>query len=219
MSDEQWLRDGLVDAVPDPPEAPGRAAAAEDRARRTRRRTATAAALLGTAGVVAVVAVAVSVLGPADPGTDPAGPVASDTPAPADIPDCPPAPEGASPDPMDEIDPSAPDAVPPGAQAVRLCQGPGTEIEVPDDPLLTDVQGLADLVNDLPKTGEPEMCTNELGPGYRLVFSYPDGSTFVVSSQQYGCRLNVVGSTYRSDADAPWEGFKERLKAQQEDAT
>lgn len=215
MSDEKWLRDGLADAVPDAPEAPERAAAAEARARRTRRRTATAAAVLGTAGVVVVVAVVATALGTDDSATDPAAPASNGSVAPVDVPDCPPAPEGASPDPMDEIDPSAPDAVPPGAQAVRLCQGPGTEIEVPDDPLLTDVQSLADLVNDLPETEAPEMCTNELGPGYRMVFSYADGSTFVVSSQQYGCRLNVVGSTYRSDADAPWDGFMARLDDQQ----
>lgn len=215
MSDEKWLRDGLADAVPDPPETPGRAAAAESRARRTRRRTAAAAAVVGTAGVVVVVAVVAATLGTDDEATDPAAPATDGSVAPVDVPDCPPVQEG--PDPMEGVDPNAPPSVPDGAVAVRLCQGPGTEIDVPDEPLLTDVQGLADLINDLPETGEPEMCTNELGPGYRLVFSYPDGSTFVVSSQQYGCRLNMVGSTYRSDADAPWDGFMERLDQQNAD--
>ena len=57
MTDEQWLREGLADAVPEPPANPDRARSAERLARR-RRRTTTLA-VLGSAGAVA----AVSVLG------------------------------------------------------------------------------------------------------------------------------------------------------------
>ncbi len=212
MSDEQWLRDRLSGAVPQPPEAPGRATAAQSRARRARRRT-TAGAVVGAAGVVAVVAALATTLGGSDGGAGPAGPAASDPAAPTDV-ACPPPPSEDSPDPVDEIDPDAPGEVPAGATVVRLCQGVGMEIEVPEEALTTDVDGLVDLVNGLAETDEPQICTNDYGQGYRLVFGYPDGSTFVVSSQLYGCRLNVVGSTYRVDADAPIDGFTERLQLQ-----
>lgn len=218
MSDEKWLRDGLADAVPAPPETPGRAAAAESRARRTRRRTAAAAAVVGTAGVVVVVAVVAATLGSGDGATDPAGPTtAAEDVGPFDAPECPPTPApegGAVPGPADEPDPDAADAVPEGAVAVRLCQGIGTVLEEPADALVTDVDTLTALINDLEITGEPEMCRADLGPGYRLSFSYPDGGSFVVSSILYGCRNNVVGSTYRADSQAPLDGFVEMLRAQ-----
>ena len=42
MTDEQWLREGLADAVPEPPTNPDRARSAERLARRRRRTTALA---------------------------------------------------------------------------------------------------------------------------------------------------------------------------------
>ena len=53
MTDEQWLREGLADAVPDPPANPDRARSAERLAHRRRRTTALAVA--GTVGAVAAV--------------------------------------------------------------------------------------------------------------------------------------------------------------------
>ena len=59
MTDENWLRDGLADAVPPPPASPDRAAGARAMARRARRTTVlavggAAASVLLAAGVVAV---------------------------------------------------------------------------------------------------------------------------------------------------------------------
>jgi hypothetical protein len=115
---------------------------------------------------------------------------------------------------IDEPDPAAPDAVPDGATSARLCQGPGTTFEHPEEALVTGVDDLVAAVNDLAVAEEPEMCTMDLGPGYRIAFGYDDSSTFVVSGRLYGCRTLVVGSGYRAGPEAAQEAFLELLDAQ-----
>jgi hypothetical protein len=215
MSDEQWLREGLADAVPQPPAVPDRAQAAERRARQRRRTTVLAAG--GAAAAVAAVAVLTTTLGRGGEEVAPSGdPTASDTPA--GVPACPPAPRPGREEPLDQPDPSAPDAVPDGATSARLCQGLGNPIDTPVDALVTDVDALAAVVNGLPTAPAEQMCTQELGPGYRIAFGYDDGSQFVVSGQLYGCRSVVVGSTTRTGADEPWDRFAELLRAQRDAA-
>jgi hypothetical protein len=216
MSDEKWLRDGLADAVPEPPINPDRANAAERLARKRRRTTALA--VVGTAGAVAAAAVLTATLasGGDDPDRD-----AVDTASegPAFVVECPPIKihKGgvAEESEIDQPDPDAPDAVPEGATSARLCQGPGTTFGVPDDALTTGVDDLVAAVNDLEPTGPPEVCTLELGPGYRIALGYDDGSTFVVSGRLYGCQSVVVGSGYRSAPQVAQEKFLALLDAQQ----
>ncbi|WP_183096161.1 hypothetical protein [Nocardioides stalactiti] len=212
MSDEQWLREGLADAVPPPPINPDRAGAAERLARR-RRRTTTLA-VIGSAAAVAAVAVLGTTL--ASGGDD--GPdrqiVAPDPPA--DV-ECPfiEVGKGGIAQGVDEPDPNLPDAVPEGATVARLCQGVGTAYDAPADALVTGVDDLVAAINDLDVSGPPEMCTMDLGPGYRIVFGYDDGSTFVVSGQLYGCHTLVVGSGYRADPEAAQAAFLGLLDEQQ----
>ena len=212
MSDEQWLREGLADAVPPPPTNPDRARAAERLARRRRRTTALA--VVGTAGAVAAAAVLTATLASGGDGRDSDDTTASDPPS---IVECPPikvrngTAEGTA---IDQPDPAAPAAVPEGATSARLCQGPGTVFDVPADALTTDVEGLVDAINGLEETGAPEVCTMDLGPGYRIAFGYDDGSTFVVSGQLYGCHTLVVGNGYRTSPETAQQELITRLDAQ-----
>lgn len=213
MSDEKWLRDGLADAVPPPPTNPDRARAAESMARRRRRTTALA--VVGTAGAVAAAAVLTATLASGGDGSD-----AVDTASegPASVVECPPIEvgKGGIAEGVDAPDPDAPDAVPEGATSARLCQGVGTVFDVPEEALVTGVDDLVAAVNDLDVTGAPEMCTMDLGPGYRIAFGYDDTSTFVVSGQLYGCHTLVVGSGYRADPEAAQAAFLGLLELQQE---
>ncbi|MEZ0579474.1 hypothetical protein [Nocardioides sp. MH1] len=216
MSDEKWLRDGLADAVPEPPATPDRARRAERLARRRRRTTA--AALVGTVGVVAGAAVLTAALAGGD---DDRAVDRYDFGAPPSV-SCPPAkaedgviPESA----IDSPDPAAPDAVPEGATAARICEGPGAALTYPDDLLTQDVATLVETVNGLARTDGPaDVCTMELGPGFRIVFGYDDGSTFVVSGRLYGCRTLTVGSGYRADPETAAHEFDDLLQAQLGDA-
>ncbi|KAA1427269.1 hypothetical protein [Nocardioides antri] len=214
MTDEQWLRDGLADAVPEPPGNPDRARAARGRARR--RRT-TVLAVVGTAGAVAAAAALTATLSSGDVTDD--DQTASDPPA--SVVECPPikirdgVAQGSA---IDQPDPDAPDAVPGGATSARLCQGPGTPLEVPADALVTDVETLAASINALDEAPEHQMCTHDLGPGYRIVFGYGDSTTFVVSGQLYGCHTLVVGSGYRADPEAAQSDFLSLLQAQRDAA-
>lgn len=212
--DEQWLREGLASAVPEPPTNPDRARAAERLARRRRRTTLLAVA--GTAAaVVAGAVLATTLTGDGGDGRAPDDGLAADPPPPVE---CPPATakdgvvQGSE---IDQPDPEAPDAVPEGATSARLCQGPGTLFRAPDDALVTDVGDLVTAINALAPTGEPEVCTTDLGPGFRIVFGYDDGSTFVVSGQLYGCHTLVVGSGYRADPEAAQAAFLTALEGQQ----
>lgn len=165
----------------------------------------TVAVVAVTVAVVAAVVVAVNLSGSGDSESDSANDPATGAPPP----ECPEAPAEGESDAIDELDPHAPDAVPAGATSVRLCQGTGTEL--PDaGTLLTDRVGrVVTAVNDLEQHAEkPEMCPMDMGPGYRMVFGYADGSSFTVSGRTYGCRELVVGSAYRIPATEPLEEFR-----------
>lgn len=198
MSDEQWLRERLADAVPEPPINPDRARSAEKLARRRRRTTAAGA--LGVVGVIAGAAALTAALANGDGGRSGDDQVADPPP----VVECPPAKakdgvvQGTA---IDQPDPSAPDAVPDGATSARICQGPGTTVEVSPDPV-PDATELAATINALLPTAPPEICPMDLGPGFRIVFGYADGSRFVVSVKLYGCQEVVVGSGYRTATQA-----------------
>jgi hypothetical protein len=119
---------------------------------------------------------------------------------------------------IDRPDPDAPAAVPAGATSARLCQGPGTTFRVPSDALVTDVDGVVSAINGLEETGEPDICTSDLGPGFRIAFGYDDGSTFVVSGKLYGCHTLVVGSGYRAGPEAAQDALVTRLQSQREES-
>lgn len=216
MSDEQWLREGLASAVPEPPANPDRGRAAT---RLARRRRTTALAVVGTAGVVAAAAVLTAALtrGEGTSSRDHSPAAVSDG-----VVECPEAParggtvEEAE---IDRPDPDAPGAVPSGATSARLCQGPGLVTAFPADALVTGVDGLIDELNALEPVPAPEMCTHDLGPGFRIALGYDDGSSFVVSGQLYGCQTLVVGNGYRADPQRAQEEFLTLLEAQREAAT
>lgn len=164
--------------------------------------------ILATITAVAAILVLVTLFAaPDDDGDEQARDgVPSESVAP---PECPPAPAEGESDPIDEIDPEAPDAVPGGATSVRLCQGPGTELTDAGTLLTDDVDDVVAVINGLETTGEPELCTADIGPGFRMVFGYPDGTTFIVSGKTYGCHELVVGSSYRVPATEPLELFRQ----------
>ncbi|GAA1539382.1 hypothetical protein [Nocardioides humi] len=205
MTDEEWLRAGLADAVPEAPAVPDRAAGARTLARRARRTT-----LLAAGGVAASVLVVVAIIAtPGDGGRVPDHAADRSPTAPVDAGACPP-------DPVDARTRTGPDHVPDGAASVRLCEGDGGPIEVPADALVTDVDEVAAAVNGLDLKSPDTNCTAELGPGYQLVFAYADGSTVVASGALYGCREVVVDGVERLGADLPWQRFIDLLRDQRE---
>lgn len=204
MTDDQWLRDTLGAAVPEPPAIPDRAAAARRRARLARRRTA-AAMVGGAAIVVAAVVVPLSLGGSGSPAPDPQAPTTSAT---ASV-ECPPP----------DTEPTGPGTLPEGAVAVRLCDGPGLGFDEPDDALVTGVGELVRVVNAQEVTGAPGACESDLGTGYLLAFSYPDGTVRSVTGELYGCHQLVIGKTVRADPERPWEAFIGLLREQRSEAT
>jgi hypothetical protein len=213
MSDEQWLREGLAEAVPDPPTNPDRARSAERLAHRRRRTTVVA--VLGSAGAVAAAAVLTVTLTSGGDDENAADPTTSESPA--FVVECPPIKvgKGGIAEGVDAPDPDAPEAVPEGATSARLCQGPGTTFDVPAEALVSGVDDLVAAINDLGVTDAPDLCTSDLGPGYRIAFGYDDKSSFAVSGQLYGCHTLVVGSGYRADPEAAQAAFLGLLDEQQ----
>ncbi len=210
MSDHDWLRDGLRDAVPPPPPAPTRAEGVRARVA-SRRRTATVASVAAAAAVVAAVAVPFSVAG--DSQTTP--PVSTPTPTTAASLD--PAGFGCPPP---ATMPTGPESLPEGAVAVRLCDGPGMGFDEPADALVSGVDELVEVVNTQPiRKDNGGGCTLDLGRGYLLAFAYPDGEVQVVSGELYGCRQLVVGGTVRDNPERPWQRFIDLLREQRRTAT
>lgn len=209
--DEQWLRDGLASAVPEPPTHPDRARAAESLARRQRRTTAAVAGAMASVVVIAGLSAALSLGGGSDPDRAPADdPTGTDTQV-----QCPPVVKRPSTDGFfDEPDPDLPGEVPPGATSVRICAGNGNRLDVPADALegASGVEQLTDAVNDLPVPDGDLGCTDELGYGYRLVFDYPDEPDFLVSGALYGCQFVTFGSEQRPGADDLLQTFGDLLR-------
>lgn len=128
--------------------------------------------------------------------------------------DCPPTPDTASL--SDEFDlpyEDLPDSVPDGAEAAQLCGGGGSSMELPADVLVTDVDDLVEAVNQQPEQAG-NSCTADGGPGYRILFSYDDGSTFLISAGFYGCESVVVGSIYREGPAVVLRTFQDLVVAQ-----
>ena len=111
--------------------------------------------------------------------------------------------------------------LPPGATAVRLCQGvlEGADVGfVPPDDLLTE--GVSDVlaaVNGLPpfEPGEDGFCP-AVG-GYTLVywFLYPDGDARAVDHHLAGCAETFLGpDDVREDGASVAAAFEEALHAQ-----
>ena len=204
-NDENWLREGLAGAVPEPPAVPDRADGARARARRARRTTLLAAG--GVAASVLLVAGVVATVGGSSPDD---GRAADGGPgSPYDAPACP-----ASP--VDTQTQVGPDHVPDGASSVRLCGGNEVPVDVPADALVSGVDDLAATINGLEPASSDMACTMELGPAYQLVFAYPDGSAVVASGELYGCRQVVVDGVERVGADEPWKKFIDLLRAQRQ---
>jgi len=116
--------------------------------------------------------------------------------------------------PLDADEPQAePGTVPAGATSVRLCLGPGNPFHEPVDALVTEVDRLAEVIHDLePRT--VTACTDDLGLGYRLVFTYPDGTAIAATGQLYGCGTVTVGGRELVGAAAPWNLFVAALRDQ-----
>lgn len=209
--DDQWLRDGLAAAVPTPPEAADRARRATAKARRGRQLRA--AGVLGVAAAVVGGAVAWTVSSGDEPDR-----AADGT---KDVSVTCPEPSTEAPFPSKATG-KAGDGLPPGATTARLCQGQGTEIDVPLDALDTGIDDLTDAVNGLdpyPAWSTDSACTMDLGPGYQIVFGYPDGSTTTVTGELYGCRaVTIDGEDVRGNPEVLWAHYAALLR-QQRDAS
>ncbi len=204
MSDDQWLREGLADAVPEPPRVPERPDRARSQARRARRTR-----LLAVGGAAAVVIASVGAGIVVQRNGDNDVRVATNRPSvdPLTAAPCPK-------EPVDAQTQVGPDHVPDGATSVRLCQGKGNPIDIPFDALTTMVDEVAASVNDLPDLPSDAACTMELGPGYQLAFTYPDGKQIIASGELYGCRPIVVDGVERQGADVPLQRFVDLLREQ-----
>lgn len=204
--DEQWLREGLASAVPEPPTNPDRARAAERLARRRRRTTATAVAVVATVAVIGGISAVVAGSSPSENAEMSEQPTQTTG-------HCPPVAKTPRSDNFfDEPDPTLPAEVPDGAQWVRICAGNGNLLDVPNDALIGGVDRLTEAVNDIPEPEEDYGCTHELGYGYRLVFGYPDQPDFVVSGALYGCGFVTIGSDQRLGADDLLRTFADLLR-------
>jgi hypothetical protein len=112
-----------------------------------------------------------------------------------------------------EAPPAEPGTIPAGATSVRLCLGPGNPFHEPADALVTAVDRLAEVVNAMePRTSTA--CTRDLGYGYRMVFTYPDGTAIAATGQLYGCGTVSVGGKERVGAAGPWDLFVAELRDQ-----
>lgn len=109
--------------------------------------------------------------------------------------------------------------VPPGASWVRLCAGPGVGLQEPVDALTDGVDEIAELISGLELLDLGRGCTAELGVGYRLVFSYPDGSALDATGRLYGCDDVDVAGAILTPAEVPWNAFRDALREQRRTAT
>jgi hypothetical protein len=168
----------------------------------------------GRAVIVALVLVLTACSGDGPPER-PEGSDASGGSGPATALDgCPPPTESGDPDPaFDQPYADLPPAVPEDAVAARICAGGGITSQVPADILTTSVDVLVDAVNALPEQ-ERGFCPADLGPGYRILFDYADGSTFLISAHYAGCEDVVVGSGTREHPRSPARTFIDLLRAQ-----
>lgn len=102
--------------------------------------------------------------------------------------------------------------IPGGAVSVSLCDDPvqpGLSIGVPPDALVEDIDDVIAAYRGL-SLDHGNVCTQELGPRFDLVFSYAGGRPVRLSGEYYGCRK--IGERY--GAGIVLETFLDRLAAQ-----
>lgn len=130
---------------------------------------------------------------------------------------------GECPDPADTPVTGSSYKFPEGASWARVCgtSSSGTGMDPgplpgvllgPPDALVTNLEGLVQFANNLPKMPNDIACTMELGPAFTMVVGYPDGSTQQVTGELYGCR--AFGD--RMGAQAMLDDFGNRLRAQRD---
>lgn len=114
-----------------------------------------------------------------------------------------------------------PTEVPLGVARVTLCSEPGhpsAGLIAPPDALVVDPDTVVRAWNELAVPGAQMACTAELGPAYRMVLEYPDGSVVQLAGEMYGCRPvgGRVASTPRptGGADQVLDAFATALTAQ-----
>lgn len=206
----------LHEAVPPAPEVSGWAGTAAARARRA---GATQSRLLAGAVALAVVAGVVTwtlrpptggvlaspapptqvTVDPADP-EQPASPPSASAPTEPKHPTRPPSTAGCP----DDLTPDLPaQGVPAGAIALRICPAGVPELMLipPNDELTTRLDEVIAKINALPAGGPDQVCTSEMGPAYRLVFTYRGRTPVVVDGQLYGCRILGSPQRFRNGAD------------------
>ncbi|MBM7790756.1 hypothetical protein [Tenggerimyces flavus] len=98
-----------------------------------------------------------------------------------------------------------------GAIEARLC--PGRAEDTPTDqlasfPIRSGLPGLVDKLNALAVPGKDQVCTDDYGPAYDLVLTYPDGHTRVVKLANYGCGDVESDGRHRVGARAINETFR-----------
>lgn len=87
----------------------------------------------------------------------------------------------------------------------------------PLERLTTDVDRYVAKVNDAERLAATTPCTMELGPAYKAVFTYPDGSHRVVTGQLYGCRVLGGDVADRRGADTLFAALLDGWTAQRRD--
>lgn len=170
MNDDE-LRDALHGGVPAAPEVSRWADKARRRSRRTR-------ALATGASLLAVAVVGALVIGNLRPGGTAAIPAAPQSSPPVTIsaPATTPTADGCDPG---ATLPAAPEHLPSGATAVRLCPDgydPDATFITPTDLLTEGVSELIDTINATPLVPLSDSCRKGYPRTFRVVFGYPDGS-------------------------------------------
>lgn len=106
--------------------------------------------------------------------------------------------------------------LPRGATSITLCSD-GTAFQrmwPPLDRLTTDVDRYVDQINSAEPLPADAACTSELGPAFKVVFTYPDGRHAVVLGQLYGCRRIGGDVSHAMGADALLDSLRDGWAAQ-----
>jgi|GEM_PF-3025941 len=102
--------------------------------------------------------------------------------------------------------------IPAGAVSISLCDNPvepTLAMATPPDALVEDIAEVVHTYRNLPRTGG-EICTDDLGPRFDLVFSYAGRDPVRLTGELYGCAK--IGE--RHGAGAVLATFLDRLQAQ-----
>lgn len=211
--DEEWLRDRIADAVPDPPTSADRMVRLRAGRQQVRRRRAAGVVLAACVAVGGLAVAVPAVLGHStDRGSAPPAdqsPTTAPTVA-APVLECPPL--G-----VDQSDRGS-SSLATGATAARLCGGGmGRSATAPRDLLTTGLGTLVGSVNAQPEGFEG--CFGPVGDHYLLLLAYPDGTERRVSLDFSGCGSISVGGVNRLNPYKPYETFMDLLREQRRTAT